>query len=76
MSDGEFLPIELVRRMAFLGYMEMVISYYVYFFNVDKLIRAQVAAKMSAVPLGRTSNIGLEIMGMCHRTRLTSWHAM
>lgn len=51
-SDGELIPTELIRRMAFAGYTEMAISDHADFSNIRDIIAAQKKVKRSAERYG------------------------
>lgn len=61
MTDGELLPIELVRRLAVLGYEVVAISDHVDCSNIDQIISATLRLKKSARLFGVRLLCGVEI---------------
>lgn len=60
-SDGEMLPVELIRRMAVLGYTTVAITDHVDASNIDDVIRQLIPVKDSAHHFGVTLLCGVEI---------------
>ena len=60
-SDGELIPSELIRRMAYTGYTEMGIADHADFSNIEELIAAQKRVKRSAELYGITLYTGVEL---------------
>jgi len=60
-SDGEMLPVELIRRMAVLGYTTVAITDHVDASNIDEVIRQLIPVKDSAKRFGVTLLCGVEI---------------
>ena len=60
-SDGELIPSELIRRMAYTGYTEMGIADHADFSNVSELIAAQKRVKRSAELYGISLYTGVEL---------------
>ena len=60
-SDGELIPSELIRRMAYTGYTEMGIADHADFSNVTELIAAQKRVKRSAELYGISLYTGVEL---------------
>ncbi len=60
-SDGELIPSELIRRMAYAGYTEMAIADHADFSNVAELIAAQKRVKRSAEQYGIELYTGVEL---------------
>ena len=60
-SDGELIPSELIRRMAYTGYTEMGIADHADFSNVAELIAAQKRVKRSAELYGISLHTGVEL---------------
>ena len=60
-SDGELIPSELIRRMAYTGYTEMGIADHADFSNVAELIAAQKRVKRSAELYGISLYTGVEL---------------
>lgn len=61
LSDGEMLPIELVRRAAVLGYRTLAITDHVDSGNLSLVIAAQIPLKDLAAAFGVTLLTGVEI---------------
>jgi histidinol phosphatase-like PHP family hydrolase len=61
LSDGDMLPIELVRRAAVLGYTTLAITDHVDSGNLSQVIAAQVPLKDLAAAYGVTLLAGVEI---------------
>ncbi|TAJ43329.1 histidinol phosphate phosphatase domain-containing protein [Methanofollis fontis] len=61
MSDGELLPIELVRRLAVLGYEVVAIADHVDCTNITQVIDAATCLKSSAARYGVRLLAGVEI---------------
>ncbi|HMA05536.1 MAG TPA: histidinol phosphate phosphatase domain-containing protein [Methanomicrobiales archaeon] len=61
LSDGELLPIELVRRASVLGYRTLAIADHVDPGNLSPVIAAQIPLKELAAAYGVTLLIGVEI---------------
>lgn len=61
MSDGELLPIELVRRLSVLGYEVVAIADHVDCTNIAQVIAAAVCLKKSAARYGVRLLSGVEI---------------
>jgi histidinol phosphatase-like PHP family hydrolase len=61
LSDGEMLPIELVRRASVLGYRTIAITDHVDPGNLSQVIRAQLPLKEPAGAYGVTLLFGVEI---------------
>ena len=60
-SDGELIPSELIRRMAYTGYTEMGIADHADFSNIEELISAQKRVKRSAELYGISLYTGVEL---------------
>lgn len=60
-SDGELIPSELIRRMAYTGYTEMGIADHADFSNIEELIAAQKRVKRSAELYGISLFTGVEL---------------
>jgi histidinol phosphatase-like PHP family hydrolase len=61
LSDGDMLPIELVRRVAVLGYRTLAITDHVDSGNLSQVIAAQIPLKDLAAAYGVTLLAGVEI---------------
>ena len=61
LSDGELLPVELVRRAAVLGYRTIAITDHVDPGNISQVIAAQLTLKEAAEAFGVTLLAGVEI---------------
>ncbi|MGA2934376.1 MAG: histidinol phosphate phosphatase domain-containing protein [Methanomicrobiales archaeon] len=61
LSDGDMLPIELVRRAAVLGYRTLAITDHVDSGNLSQVIAAQIPLKDLAAAFGVTLLTGVEI---------------
>lgn len=60
-SDGEMLPVELIRRMAVLGYTTIAITDHVDASNIDEVIRQLIPVRDSARQFGVRLLCGVEI---------------
>jgi histidinol phosphatase-like PHP family hydrolase len=77
LSDGELLPIELVRRASVLGYRTLAITDHVDPGNLSQVIAAQIPLKEAAGEYGVTLLTGVElthvpppfIMGLARRAK-------
>ena len=61
LSDGDMLPIELVRRLSVLGYRTLAITDHVDSGNISQVIAAQIPLKDLAAAFGVTLLTGVEI---------------